>query len=448
MLYPFKTCLVSGLSVLFLGACTPTDFRRPGPLQQEDVYNALFPQWVELCAVSQISKKPGFGADISGGPGGHAVMFLHGACLDPLSPYPVLKTCNGGETGISMNAHFVNANWVGVAGRSFFFDGLLKPDDALTKISYNATKQESEKRGIYSAVSFRDWAMAERPSDITAEKWKYEISIGTDYAVSFGRARYCARLPITHEQLEQTVAFLNGRNASYQHGPRTFETNVLQDNCNHLTHNALAASGFWHDLPVHQFILHAALTFPVPKNEVVNLLDQAKRHKIDDLRALYRDKLTRQSLLQTGWLPGEPGIMLDSHPVKIPNEVYNTKLSLIFYDDPLLGHYHKAFEKYLADPSYHDLKANLLKYKALYKLIDNQRKPLSWWKGREPADFVLFYNAYYTWLHAQQALVEKGLTLLGSEASDASALSQAQTGTPPEEPALASGQQNLPPEEK
>ncbi len=107
-----KQFFIPALGALLLTACTPSDFHKPGPLQKEDVYNSLFPQWVELCAVSQISKKPGYGANIAGGPGGHAVLFLHGACLDPASSYPVLKSCPDGETGISMNSHFRNANWL------------------------------------------------------------------------------------------------------------------------------------------------------------------------------------------------------------------------------------------------------------------------------------------------------------------------------------------------
>lgn len=51
-----KQFFIPALGALLLTACTPSDFHKPGPLQKEDVYNSLFPQWVELCAVSQISK--------------------------------------------------------------------------------------------------------------------------------------------------------------------------------------------------------------------------------------------------------------------------------------------------------------------------------------------------------------------------------------------------------
>lgn len=445
----YKASYAVLIAGFLLAGCTPPNFHTPGPLPQENAYNALFPQWAELCAVSQISKKPGYGADIAGGPGGHAVLFLHGACLDPTSAYPVLKTCPQGETGVSMNAHFVNANWVGVPGRTFFYDGILKPGAGLTRDTYQATKSAARQHGLYSAITFRDWALADKPANATAEDWKYEVSIGTDYAVSYGRARYCARLPVTADQMTQVVDFLNSRNALYHYGPKTFDTNVMQDNCNHLIHNALAATDFWHDLPVHQFILKAALTFPVPKNEVVNLLDRATRHDPGDLHALFHDLLTRQTLLKNQWLPGEPGVILDSNPVRDPNAVYNTNLSLIFYDDPLLGHYNRAFKRYLAQPRYHDLHANLVWYQALYARIAKDRQPLVWWLKKEPADFAAFYNAYYVWLGKQQALVDRGLSLLSASYSPiSSAWSAIPHGMPVEEPAPAGGQQNPLPEAK
>lgn len=444
----FKASCAVSVAFCLLAGCTPPNFNTPGPLPQESAYNALFPQWAELCAVSQISKKPGYGADIAGGPGGHAVLFLHGACLDPSSPYPVLKACPQGETGVSMNAHFVNANWVGIPGRAFFYNGILKPGEGLTREAYQNTKMEAQKRSLYSAITFRDWALADRPASIPAEDWKYEVSIGTDYAVSYGRARYCARLPVSSTQMVQIVDFLNSRNALYRYGPKTFETNVMQDNCNHLIHNALAATDFWHELPVHQFILQAALTFPVPKNEVVNLLDRADRHKPGDLHALFHDPQTRQTLLRDGWLPGEPGVILDSNPVQTPNAVYNTNLSLIFYDDPLLGHYNRAFSRYLAQPRYHDLHANLLWYQALYAQIAAERRPLAEWLKKEPAGFAAFYNAYYIWLGNQQALITKGLSLLPASSPISSAWPPARSETPAEAPAPASAPQSPPPAAK
>ncbi len=49
------------------------------------------PGYAEFCALSEIDKKPGFGAEIvPGGPGGHSVIYLNGACRVKDAGYPVV----------------------------------------------------------------------------------------------------------------------------------------------------------------------------------------------------------------------------------------------------------------------------------------------------------------------------------------------------------------------
>ena len=43
----------------------------------------IYPYFAEYCAVSEFDKKKGFGVDIEGGgPGGHSVFYLNGACRE------------------------------------------------------------------------------------------------------------------------------------------------------------------------------------------------------------------------------------------------------------------------------------------------------------------------------------------------------------------------------
>src|SRR5260221_12673322 len=91
----------------------------------EAQYVALYPYYAEVCAVSQIQKKPGFGADIRGGPGGHAVLYLNGVRRDTSAGYPTLKLDDGDApgadrgVGFSGNVHYKNANWVATDGPTF-----------------------------------------------------------------------------------------------------------------------------------------------------------------------------------------------------------------------------------------------------------------------------------------------------------------------------------------
>ncbi len=137
-----------------LSGCTAVRFDVPGA-SNEAAYAADHPLYAEYCALSQIRKKPGFGADIRGEIGGHAVFYLNGACKEDAAAYPVLRLCRPGEgdgVGLSMNAHFRNAKWVATPGRDFFFAGGLPPGTPLTRQRYQSVRTEAQRRGIYDGV--------------------------------------------------------------------------------------------------------------------------------------------------------------------------------------------------------------------------------------------------------------------------------------------------------
>ena len=57
-------------------------------------YEELFPHYVELCVTSQYrSKTKG-----RGGPAGHALMYIKGACKDEDAPFPQLRRCRSAAT--------------------------------------------------------------------------------------------------------------------------------------------------------------------------------------------------------------------------------------------------------------------------------------------------------------------------------------------------------------
>src|SRR5215469_11814465 len=81
-------------------------------------YEKLFPYYVELCAASQFhSKLTGEG----GGPPGHAIIYIKGACKDEDAAFAQLRRCHAVATslkdpehgaGVSVNQMFKNINWV------------------------------------------------------------------------------------------------------------------------------------------------------------------------------------------------------------------------------------------------------------------------------------------------------------------------------------------------
>jgi hypothetical protein len=243
--------------------------------------------------------------------------------------------------------------------------------------------------------------------------------VSTDYAVGFGRDRYCARVPLDREKMTRIVDYLNGLNVPYRDGKKEFEWDVLRNNCSHVAHNALAAAGVWDEWPTGQFLLLAALDFPVPKNEFVNLMRRTNDFPVQDISAIYEDAAARNALTQMASLPTEPGALAEAEPAVQQNEVYDSPTSLIFYDDPIFGSYQRRFDRIVSEARYLDLRANLLHFAALYGKIADAHPPLGAFldetgdtNAARRDELALFYARYYAYIERQRAAVGAELAAL------------------------------------
>ncbi|GIL38200.1 hypothetical protein [Roseiterribacter gracilis] len=396
------------LASLGLGGCA-TGFQAPAPIQQsEATYTASFPYYVESCALSQIKKSPAHPPDIVGGIGGHATLYLSQVCKVPGANYPVLQLCEGAPVpgrgvGISINAHFRNAAWVATEGRDFFYDGVLRSDEAVTLENYEATRNEARKRGVYDGVIFHDKLFEDRAPGQDDETYHYDVSIGTDYGVGLARDRYCARVPTDKSGLQRVVQYLNTVNQPYRERKQDFAWDVLRQNCVHFIHDAFSVLGLWETWP-QQNLLEAALNFPVPKNEFVDLVETTNDLPVDDPLALYRIARARQNLMQHGNLPTRPGAVLEAVPAHRPNEMYRTDVALIFYDEPIFGTYAGRFTKLMSSPRLASLDANLAYFDELYRRAGaNADTALQRAKPEERAGFEPFLEKYRSFIRAQQA---------------------------------------------
>jgi hypothetical protein len=406
---------------------TPSVARFASSSDEEAAYRALFPYYAEICAVSQLEKKPGFGAKISSGIGGHAVLYLNGLCRVPDSAYPVLALCDeipGKSTadgvGLSVNAHYANANWVAVDGRDFFFEGGLPPGQELTRAAYQTTMAVAKAKRIYDAIDFHDETYEDMPAGFTRADFKYEISASTDFAIAFGRNRYCGRVPLDRSQMTRIVTFLNGLNEPYRTGAAIFDWNLFTHNCAHMNHNALAAAGLWEPWEIDRFFLIALFDFPVPKNEFVNLMRRTNDFPIDDLEAVYDDAAAKQLLLHEDRLPTQPGAIADIGSIIPQNDLYDTESNIIFYDDPIVGRYQDRFDNILSEKRYTELQANFRYFSALYERIQRARKPLEWYIGKrdmpaaEQRDFAIFYRKYYDYIDKEAGETARQIAFLSA----------------------------------
>jgi hypothetical protein len=270
--------------------------------------------------------------------------------------------------------------------------------------------------GIYDGVEYHADVFDDQPPGMSRSEFMYDIAIATDYAVNFGRDRYCARVPVDREQMTKVVGYLNDLNAEYKSGERDFEWNVLQNNCAHVTHNALATAGVWNEWATGEFVLFAAFNFPAPKNEFVNLIRRTNDMPVDDLMTVYEDSAAREALMQGDGLPVQPGSLAEAEKVVWDNEIYDTDLALIFYDDPVFGSYKKRFRDIFADRRYVDIRANLTYFAELYTRIRRERKPVEAYLNvvapEERPAFTEFYARFYDYVDRSIARVNAVMAVL------------------------------------
>jgi hypothetical protein len=403
-------------STLWLGGCINSYFTVAGDTIDDASYTAIYPWYAEFCALSEISKKPGFGAEIvPGGPGGHSIIYLNGVCRVKDAGYPVVALCGDGGNpkpgegvGLSVNDHYRNANWIATQGRDFVFRGGLRPGEGLTRERYLQTQKQAEAMGILDGVEFHREVFDDQPAGMSKTAFMYDMSIATDYAVGFARDRYCARVPLDRTKMSAIVEYLNRINAPYRSGQRVFHWNVMENNCTHLAHNVLAVAGVWPEWPTGRPLLISAFDFPVPKNEFVNLMRRTNDMPMTDPARLYDDPAARVAIEDWHFIPTQPGGLAEAARAIQPNEVYETHLRLIFYDDPLLfGHYQQWFDAIFADPRYTDLRANLRHFSALYSSILAARPAAASSRGS-------FDKAYFGVIEHEKARLDEALRVLSA----------------------------------
>jgi hypothetical protein len=373
----------------------------------DGAYETFYPYAAELCALSEIRKKPGQGIPLRSGIGGHSILVLHGVRRDRQAGYPVLELSEPGRSvGISVNSHYRNANWVAADGPDFLFLGALADGAALTPDSYQRTQDRAKALGILDGIEFHPELFKDKLPGMSERDFMYEISVGTDYALRFGRDIFRARVPLDRDRMARVLAYLNGLNRPYRDGAKIFRWKVLNNNCCHIAHNALAAAGIWAPWPTGQFFATAAFNFPVPKNEFVDLMLRTNDLPLTDPDALYKDRAARQALLETGTLPAAPGALASAERAVQQNAVYDiARLRLIFYDNPFWGPYRFRLARIFKDPRYTDLRENLRHFARLYAAAPPSRAKISGERAR-------FQQAYEHHIARQAATVEQQLAHL------------------------------------
>ena len=395
-------------------AVIPTS--RPDPRYEE-----LFSHYVELCAVSQIrpiDQPPG-------GIAGHAVLYLKGACKDEAAGYPRLRPCRGEATsaddpehgaGVSVNKWFKNVNWVATPGRRLFFDGDLDDDQTLDRAHFDRAVQRALDLGVLDGVEMHLKPGQSQPEPMA--KFAAEESIGTDFALRFGRSLFCTRLPMTDAMLNRELEYLNALNDEYHRGEATYDWKGYGDNCAYLAWNGLAAAGVWKPRSVRQLKIRQVFNIAVPANVFVDAARLFSEYPVEDFGAIHRDELRWQGLLENDWLPALPGALIETLGVHEKNELYDTQFRLLVAEVFERGPSERA-AKLLRDERFLDLETNLRFFRKRYAAILAARGDDEGWMSRLRGDgYREARRRYYEYIEGALGGTDEDLARLGVKAGN------------------------------
>jgi len=323
------------ISTLVITACASLQDTYYPPVTPGVGYEKLYPTYVQLCAVSQIRAK--FAA--TGGSAGHAVMYLHGACDDPTAPYPRLKMCDGStpytSVGVSVNKVLKNINWMAIPGHDLFFNGDLRDDELLTADRAREVIEFAAASNVFDGIEIHEQYQPPVGNKEALEHFIASETLGTDFALDFGRNIYCATLPVTKPMMSDIVGFLNHLNDQYARGEAEYHWSGYSDNCVHAMRNALAAGGVWSPKSVNQIKLLQLFNLAVPANEMTDLAFRANDYLIEDFEMVYRDRAMREALKKYNWLPTRHGAVLTFQPVHQNNVLYDTRYQIFVLEAPI-----------------------------------------------------------------------------------------------------------------
>jgi hypothetical protein len=136
---------------------------------------------------------------------------------------------------------------------------------------------------------------------------------------------------------------------------------------------------------------------------------------ISDPQEVWEDETARRELIEHDRLPVEPGALATAVQVIQDNELYETQLRLIFYDDPIFGSYDRHYREIFSQPRYTDVAANLRYMRDLFRRAA-ARHPSSGEANAE-AGFAGFRRRFYDHLERDAATIDAQLARLAAPAA-------------------------------
>jgi hypothetical protein len=381
--------VLGGLVLTPLYPVPPFD---PPPDRIDQRYDEIFPYYVEYASMTRIKRR----GEEPGGRHGHAVFYLKGVQRVADASYPRLELVAAGAdlsnpnlgVGVSVNKILRNVNWVAFDGAELFYSGGKREGDAIDSDAGEEVVDRVLASGAFDGVEVYEAGTAGRPGGLRVDRRVLQRSIGTDFALRFGRDVACVRVPVPREVMGRIVEYLNGMNARYAENPdERFEWNGVENNCAHLVVNALAQVSALDAVQTDAGKVRRLFNLAIPANVLVDLAATGNEGSVD-LDDVYGDEGARRSFVEDGWLLQQPGVVVRYLPrLRENNLLWEGDFDMYTMERPVMPlilvpplqvipigskwvwppvyrYRQKAYRRLFIEPRFHDLKANLEHYLA------------------------------------------------------------------------------------
>jgi hypothetical protein len=264
-------------------------------------YDALFPYYFEYAAMSRIHRI----GEEPGGRHGHAAFYLKGVERVRGADYPQLQLVPedadlsdpDAGVGVSVNKVLRNVNWVAFDGMDLFYNGGLAAGDTVDSLAVARVVNRVAAAGVFAGVEFHGGD----PGEAGLER-----SLGTDFALRFGRDVAAVRVPLTRGMTGEIVDYLNAMNARYAEDPDVdFTWDGVEDNCTHLAVNALARVCGLRALRTDAGPVMRLFNLAIPANVLVDLARAGNGNP-----AGAPDAADRRTLARYRWMLRQPGVIV------------------------------------------------------------------------------------------------------------------------------------------
>jgi hypothetical protein len=365
------SCHQSAPEVKAVETMAPLVRRTDGMASQADLLPVFHERFAVACSVSQYNKSDAG----PGGAGGHAIIYIKGACRDKSAGKPVLKVCGPGEfdrtdrnagVTVSIDKSLKNTLYVVTDGIDMMFNGAALPGETVNEELIEKTIQKVIADKAMEGVQIHD-NHKPLPGE-TPEHFAARTGLGTDFALSFARQSECVFTPLSEKDVANMAKEANTRNAPYLAGKLVNNWDGMGRNCAHFVQNMFASIGVGKKVSVTNNPILKALKFmtlflpindkgvAVPRQVITNVASRVTA-AIPSPAEMIRDGGMKQKIEKYGSLPQQPGSLVGVVAFLDKNDLFKLAGKPLSVDP--LGRFDRRLKKMMTSPETSTIKGGL-----------------------------------------------------------------------------------------